>query len=87
LDGRRAVRYLDYYHTCQGTNSFSVSWQGDILHCTDIPYTYNYGKFTSCSDLLAVWRKRNLAKLDHPACKACKVKHPKHDEILRKYLL
>jgi hypothetical protein len=87
MDGRRTVRYFGHYDTCQGTNSFSVAWTGELLHCTDIPYKYNYGHIKDHPDMLSIWRKRNLAKLDHPACKVCNVKSPDHDKILRKYLL
>jgi len=85
MDGRRETRYFPFYETCQGTHSFSVSWNGLLLHCTDIPYDFNYGNIYD-HDMLEVWHKRNLAKLDHLACRVCNVKHPKHDEILEKYL-
>lgn len=84
-DGRAEVRYFSDSHPCQGTHSFSVAWNGQLLHCTDIPYKYNYGHVYT-RDMLEVWHERNLAKIEHPACNVCNVKHPQHDEILRKYL-
>ena len=85
LDGRTEVRYFSDSHPCQGTHSFSVAWTGELLHCTDIPYKFNYG-YVYDRDMLEVWHERNLAKIGHPACSVCNVKHPKHDEILTKYL-
>jgi len=84
-DGNVKVRYFSDSHPCQGTHSFSVAWTGELLHCTDIPYKYNYGHIYD-RDMLEVWHERNLAKIGHPACSVCNVKHPKHDEILRKTL-
>ena len=84
-DGRTEVRYFSDSHPCQGTHSFSVAWTGQLLHCTDIPYSFNYGNVYE-NDMLEVWHKRNLAKIGHPACSVCNVKHPKHDKILRRYL-
>lgn len=88
-DGHAEVRYFSEYEVCQGSHSFSVAWTGQILHCTDIPYEpYNYGHVyeESNRDLLAVWRRRNLAKIDHPACMACNVRRQDHNKILRKLL-
>lgn len=84
-DGSRRTRYFCHYVACQGSHSFSVSWNGLLLHCTDIPYKYNYGHIYD-NDMLEVWHKRNLAKIDHPACSVCNVRNPRHDEILRRYL-
>lgn len=83
--GYAKVRLFDDYTCCQGSHSFSVAWTGELLHCTDIPYSYNYGHIQN-RDMLRVWHERNVAKLFHPACKVCNVKSPKHDEILRKWL-
>jgi len=85
VNGKRKIRHFPPYVACQGTYSFSISWNGLLLHCTDIPYKYNYG-YIYDHDMLEVWHKRNRMKLGHPACSVCNVKHPKHDEILRKYL-
>jgi len=85
VDGRAEVRYFGPSNTCQGTHSFSVAWTGQLLHCTDIPYSFNYGHIYD-RDMLEVWHERNIAKIGHPACSVCNVRHPKHDEILRKYL-
>jgi len=84
-NGKTEVRYFSDSHPCQGTHSFSVAWTGQILHCTDLPYSFNYGNVYE-NDMLEVWHERNLAKIGHPACSVCNVKHPKHDEILRRYL-
>jgi len=85
LDGKTEPRYFDNYTCCQGSHSFSVAWTGQLLHCTDIPYSYNYGHIYD-HDMLDVWHIRNLNKLNHEACKVCNVRSPKHDEILTKYL-
>lgn len=85
-NGNAEVRYFDNYTCCQGSHSFSIAWTGELLHCTDIPYSFNYGHVYD-RDMLEVWHERNLAKINHPACNVCNVKNLKHDEILRKYLL
>lgn len=82
---RPHVRYFDDYTCCQGSHSFSIAWTGELLHCTDIPYSFNYGHVYD-RDMLEVWHERNRAKLGHSACEVCNVRSPKHDEILRKYL-
>ncbi len=84
-DGSRSIRDFYPWKACQGTDSFSVAWTGELLHCTDIPYRYNYGHIYE-RDMLEVWHQRNRAKLDHEACSRCNVKSPHHDEILRRYL-
>ena len=84
-DGRTAVRYFGKSHPCQGSHSFSVAWTGQLLHCTDIPYSFNYGDVYE-RDMLDVWHERNLSKIGHPACSVCNVKRPDHDEIMSKYL-
>lgn len=84
-DGKRRIRHFRFWESCQGTNSFSVNWQGLILHCTDIPYSFNYGSVYD-NDMLEIWHKRNKLKLNHVACSVCSVRSPKHDKILIKYL-
>lgn len=84
-DGTTKIRYFLRDHTCQGTHSFSVSWMGDLLHCTDISYEYNYGNVYD-NDMLEIWHIRNFVKMIHPACQLCNVKHPKHYEILARYM-
>lgn len=85
-DGTAEVRYfLVPYEVCQGSHSFSVSCHGDLLHCTDIPYSFNYGNIYE-RDMLTVWHERNKNKINHPACNVCNVKHPDHDQILRKWI-
>lgn len=84
-DGRIEVRTFSKTHTCQGTHSFSVAWTGQLLHCTDIPYKFNYGHVYD-RNMLEVWHERNKAKINHEACKACNVKSPDHDKILTKWL-
>jgi len=84
-DGTCNVRTSSNYGCCQGSHSFSVAWNGLLLHCTDIPYKYNYG-YIYDHDMSKVWHKRNRAKIGHPACSKCTVKHPQHDKILMKYL-
>lgn len=84
-NGTAEVRYFSDTHACQGSHSFSVAWTGELLHCTDIPYKYNYGHVYD-RDMLEVWHERNLAKIGHPACSVCNVRHPQHDAILEKYL-
>lgn len=84
-NGKAEVRYFGPTHACQGSHSFSVAWTGELLHCTDIPYSFNYGKVFE-RDMLEVWHERNRNKLNHPACSVCNVKSPEHDEILCKYL-
>jgi len=85
ISGKRRIRHFPPYVTCQGTYSFSIAWTGQLLHCTDIPYKFNYGHIYE-RDMLEVWHERNKAKLGHPACSVCNVKNPRHDEILRRYL-
>lgn len=85
-DGHSFIRHFPDHIACQGSKSFSVSWDGRLLHCTDIPYRFNYGYINEHPDMLSIWHKRNLAKIDHPACRVCSVKHPRHDDIMRKYL-
>ena len=84
-DGKAQVRYVNNSYPCQGSTAFSVSWNGLLLHCTDLPYKFNYGHIYD-HDMLEVWHRRNRAKINHPACRFCNVKHPDHDKILRKYL-
>lgn len=84
-DGQLRIREFPDHVVCQGSNSFSIAWTGQLLHCTDIPYKFNYGHIYD-HDMLDVWHQRNLAKINHPACRVCSVKHPQHDEILRRYL-
>ena len=83
-DGTRRIRHFQPWIACQGSTSFSVNWQGLILHCTDIPYNYNYGSVYD-NDMLTVWRERNRAKLTHSACRVCNVKSTRHDYLIRKY--
>lgn len=85
-DGAVRIRHFQYWIACQGSTSFSVNWQGLILHCTDIPYSFNYGSVYD-GDMLEVWQKRNLAKLGHSACNVCNVKSPNHDKIINRYLV
>ena len=85
-DGTRRIRYFPRWIACQGSTSFSVNWQGLILHCTDIPYSFNYGSVFE-NDMLDVWRKRNRAKLNHSACSVCNVRSPSHDKILQRYIV
>lgn len=85
LDGKAESRYLPYYMACQVCESQAISWNGLILHCTDLPYKFNYGHVYDC-DMLKAWTKRNVSKLTHPACRGCNVKHPNHDKIIKKHL-
>jgi hypothetical protein len=84
-NGKTEVRYFSNTHPCQGSHSFSVAWTGQLLHCTDIPYSFNYGHVYD-RDMLEVWHQRNKAKIGHSACSVCNVRHPDHDKILRKCL-
>jgi MoaA/NifB/PqqE/SkfB family radical SAM enzyme len=83
-DGKVRIRHFQPWIACQGSTSFSVNWQGLILHCTDIPYSFNYGSVYD-NDMLTVWRERNRAKLGHSACGKCNVKSPRHDKLIKKY--
>ena len=85
MDGVAKNRYMPFYKACQVCDCAGVSWNGLWLHCTDLSYKFNYGHVYEI-DMQEQWIKRNLAKLTHPACKGCNVKHPNHDEILKKYL-
>lgn len=83
-NGQRYTRHFERDLACQGSHSFSVSWNGLLLHCTDIPYSFNYGHVYE-SDMLQVWHYRNFKKIGHPACSVCNVRHPDHDKIMRRY--
>lgn len=87
-DGKRRTRHFKYYETCQGTYCFSVAWTGELIHCTDLPYKFNYGHIDEIAplEMLDIWSMRNIFKINHPACRFCNVRHPDHDKILRKYL-
>lgn len=89
IDGTSKSRTFRPWITCQGTHSFSVAWTGDILHCTDIPYKYNYGNVYDengrIRDLVEIWRERNRNKLTHEACQKCNVRNPDHNDILMRY--
>lgn len=84
-NGFAESRLFNDYEVCQGSHSFSISCHGDLLHCTDIPYSFNYGKIYE-NDMLKVWHIRNLAKINHVACNECNVRRKNHDELLKKYL-
>jgi len=84
-DGKTESRDIPFYMACQVCEAQAISWNGLILHCTDLPYKFNYGHVYE-KDMLDAWRERNISKLTHPACRGCNVKHPNHDKILKKYL-
>lgn len=89
LDGSKRSRTFRPWITCQGTHSFSVAWTGELLHCTDIPYEYNYGHVYDengeVRDLISVWKERNRNKYSHEACQKCNVRNPDHNKILLRY--
>lgn len=85
-NGVRRISHFQPWIACQGSTSFSVNWQGLILHCTDIPYKYNYGSIYE-NDMLTVWYRRNIAKLTHEACAVCNVRSPDYFKITKKALV
>jgi len=83
-NGKMELEYLRPYETCQGTWSFSIAWNGLLIHCTDISYKYNYGHVYE-KDMLEVWHQRNRAKRTHEACLKCNVKNPDWERIMDGY--
>ena len=82
-NGYMERRVMPKYKTCQGM-AYAVMWDGTILHCTDAPIEYNYGKIPEV-DMLEAWHKRNRARLTNPACQACNARRPDWEEVLHKY--
>lgn len=81
-NGTRRISHFQPWIACQGSTSFTVNWQGLMLHCTDIPYKYNYGSIYD-RDMQEVWWERNIEKLTHPACKVCSVRSPQYYSITK----
>lgn len=82
---RSERQVMPKYKTCQGM-AYAVMWDGTILHCTDAPPKYNYGKIPEV-DMLEAWTLRNRARLENPACIACNARRPDWEEVLRKYVM
>lgn len=83
-NGKRKRDIVPKYQTCQGM-SFAVMWDGTILHCTDAPPIYNYGKIPEV-DMLEAWNKRNQSRRTNPACIACNAKRPDWETVLDKWI-
>jgi len=84
-NGYRERQVMPKYKTCQGM-AYAVAWDGTILHCTDAPIEYNYGKVPEV-DMLEAWHKRNRARLENPACISCNARRPDWEEVLKKYVM
>jgi len=82
-NGYMERQVMPKYKTCQGM-AYAVMWDGTILHCTDAPIEYNYGKIPE-KDMLEAWHERNRARINNPACIACNAKRPDWKEALYKY--
>ena len=59
-DGKTESRYIPYYMACQVCEAQAISWNGLILHCTDLPYKFNYGHVYN-KDMSDAWLERNLS--------------------------
>jgi len=84
-NGLMERRVMRKSRTCQGM-AYAVMWDGTILHCTDAPIEYNYGKIPE-KDMMEAWHERNRARIKNPACIACNAKRPDWKEVLHKYVL
>lgn len=83
-NGMRERQVMPQYKTCQGM-AYAVMWDGTILHCTDAPTEYNYGKIPDV-DMLEAWHMRNRARLENPACQACNARRPDWEEVIKRYI-
>ena len=71
---------------CPAWNCLGIGVKGEIMHCMDLPYEFNYGNIADV-DLNEAWQKRNHVGLDHGGCRECKMKNPQWRSIFEKYKL
>jgi hypothetical protein len=69
---------------CGTCANISVSYDGRILFCCDVPYSMNLGRVGEIK-LMDAWRIKLANKMQNKACQQCNLRHPNWKEILDKY--
>jgi hypothetical protein len=70
---------------CGTCGNISVSYDGRILLCCDVPYSMSLGRVGEIK-LMDAWRIKWANKMRNKACQQCNLRHPNSAEILDKYI-
>lgn len=70
---------------CQCWGIFAVSPFGEMMHCIDFPYTFNYGLVTE-KPFLTAWKERLDTRLETPPCNHCSLRRKRYREIMKRWL-
>jgi len=84
------TRYQDiskdnYRLPCQCWDLLAISPFGDIMHCIDFPYKFNYGSVYNVS-LLDAWKKRLNTRMEMEPCNGCSLRRSSYKKILDRWL-
>lgn len=76
----------DKIKPCQCWDIQAIGINGELLHCSDFPYKYNWGNMIT-ENVFESWRKRNLNKMDHVCCNSCSLRFNNYNEMFTKDVL
>lgn len=69
---------------CQCWDLLAISPFGDIMHCIDFPYSFNYGSVYDVS-LLDAWKTRLNTRMETEPCKGCSLRRSSYKKILDRW--
>lgn len=80
----RKHRYSGF-RPCPCFCALQIGVHGEIMHCCDADYKYNYGLVGEVS-LKEAWAHKLLSGLNSEACKGCNLKDPNWKTLFKKYV-
>lgn len=70
---------------CPCFSSLQISYDGNLMHCCDADYQFNYGDVLD-RDIEEMWQEKLKAGVTCEACRGCTIKGTNHKEIFKKYV-
>lgn len=73
------------FRPCPCFGSLQIGVNGEIMHCCDADYQFNYGKIGDIS-LKDAWTKKLIVGLNSEACYGCNLKDLNWKSLFKKYV-
>lgn len=81
---KQITMFIENEIPCNCFHNLSVSFDGRLMQCCDLPYSQNFGHVEEI-DVLEAYRKRLDRGLDVEGCRSCTQKNPFWHELFEKY--